>query len=188
MNHQGTLRLTSPRLILRPLQLSDAESMFLGWATDPDVTQYLSWKPHISVDETKRIISYWMSNYPDPKFYVWGIQLKPGPLIGTISIHSIHDGFERGEVGYALMKRYWNQGYVTEALLTILTYAFEKVGFNRIEAHHAVDNPASGAVLLKAGFQSEGTLRQFYRANAGFQDSKMYAILKKDWHLAHPTL
>ncbi len=184
MNHQGTIKFTTNRLILRPLQLADAESMFLGWATDMDVVRYLSWKPHISVDETKRIISYWMSNYPDPKFYVWGIQLKNGSLIGTISIHSIHDGFERGEVGYALMKRYWNQGYTTEALQALLTYAFATVGFNRLEAHHSIYNPASGAVLMKTGFQHEGVLRQYYRSNDGFQDSSLYSILKKDWDLA----
>ncbi|MEY3431429.1 MAG: hypothetical protein RIS53_327 [Bacillota bacterium] len=184
MNHQGTIKFTTNRLILRPLQLADAESMFLGWATDMDVVRYLSWKPHISVDETKRIISYWMSNYPDPKFYVWGIQLKNGSLIGTISIHSIHDGFERGEVGYALMKRYWNQGYMTEALQALLTYAFATVGFNRLEAHHSIYNPASGAVLMKTGFQHEGVLRQYYRSNDGFQDSSLYSILKKDWDLA----
>lgn len=184
MNHQGTIKLTTNRLILRPLQLADAESMFLGWATDMDVVKYLSWKPHISVDETKRIISYWMSNYPDPKFYVWGIQLKNGSLIGTISIHSVHDGFERGEVGYALMKRYWNQGYMTEALQALLAYAFGVINFNRLEAHHSIYNPASGAVLMKTGFQHEGVLRQYYRSNDGFQDSSLYSILKKDWNLA----
>ncbi len=184
MQHQGTIKYLTSRLILRPLQLADADQMFLSWATDPDVVRYLSWKPHLSVEETKRIISYWMSNYPDPKFYIWGIQLKNGPLVGTISIHSIHDGFERGEVGYALAKQYWNQGYATEALQTIVDYAFGTVGFNRLEAHHSIYNPASGAVLIKAGFQHEGVLRQFYRSNDGFQDSSMYGILKKDWSLA----
>jgi len=184
MQHQGTIKLSTSRLLLRPLQLADADRMFLGWATDMEVVKYLSWKPHLSVDETKRIISYWMSNYPDPKFYIWGIQVKQGPLIGTISIHSIHDGFERGEVGYALAKPYWNQGYATEALQAIVDYAFDTVAFNRLEAHHSIYNPASGAVLIKAGFQHEGVLRQFYRSNDGFQDSSIYAILKKDWSLA----
>lgn len=184
MNHQGTIRLTSPRLTLRPLQLSDADAMFLGWTTDQDVVRYLSWKPHLSVEETKRIISYWMSNYPDPKFYIWGIQRHQGPLIGTISIHSIHDGFARGEVGYALAKPYWNQGYISEALHTVVDYAFGVVGFNRLEAHHALGNPASGKVLEKNGFQYEGILRQYYRANDGFQDAKIYGMTLKDWTLA----
>jgi ribosomal-protein-alanine N-acetyltransferase len=184
MEHQGTLKLTTTRLMLRPLQLADAESMFLGWATDPEVVKYLSWKPHLSVDETKRIISYWMSNYPDPKFYIWGIQLKNGPLIGTISIHSIHEGFLRGEIGYALAKRYWNQGYVTEALQAVVDFSFGIVGFNRLEAHHSIYNPASGAVLIKAGFQHEGVLRQYYRSNEGFQDSRTYSILLNDLTLA----
>lgn len=184
MEHQGTIKLTTTRLILRPLQLTDAESMFLGWATDQEVVKYLSWKPHLSVDETKRIISYWMSNYPDHKFYIWGIQLKNGPLVGTISIHSIHEGFQRGEIGYALAKQYWNQGYVTESLQAIVDFSFGIVGFNRLEAHHSIYNPASGAVLIKAGFQHEGVLRQYYRSNDGFQDSSSYAILLKDWTLA----
>lgn len=184
MNHQGTIKLSTNRLVLRPLQLSDADAMYLGWTTDPEVVKYLSWKPHLSVDETKRIISYWTSNYPDPKFYLWGIQLRQGPLIGTISIHSIHDGFERGEIGYALAKRYWNQGYITEALQAVVDYAFGIINFHRLEAHHALANPASGAVLVKAGFQYEGILRQYYRANAGFQDAKIYALLKQDWLLS----
>jgi ribosomal-protein-alanine N-acetyltransferase len=105
-------------------------------------------------------------------------------LIGTISIHSIHENFQRGEVGYALAKRYWNQGYVTEALQAVVDFSFGIVGFNRLEAHHSIYNPASGAVLIKAGFQHEGVLRQYYRSNDGYQDSSMYAILLKDWTLA----
>jgi ribosomal-protein-alanine N-acetyltransferase len=183
MNHQGTVKIETERLILRPLQFSDADAMFIGWATDPDVTRYISWKPHVSVDETKRIISFWMSNYPDPKFYLWGIQLKSGRLIGTISIHSIQDNFERGEMGYALAKPYWNKGYVTEAARAVIDYAFGTLEFNRLEAHHSIYNPASGAVLIKCGMQHEGVLRQYYKSNDGYQDSSMYGILKRDWDI-----
>lgn len=188
MNHVGTLTLHTERLILRPLTLQDAEAMFSGWTTDPDVIRYLSWKPHVSIDETKRILSYWMSNYPDTKFYLWGIQLREGRLIGTISFHSISEAFERAEVGYALAKNVWGKGYATEALKALLTLAFETIRFHRIEAHHAVLNPASGKVMEKCGMQREGLLREYYRANAGFQDAYLYSILKKDWDLAHASL
>jgi ribosomal-protein-alanine N-acetyltransferase len=184
MNHTGTLLLETPRLRLRPLSFSDAEVMYTSWATDMDVVRYLSWRPHTSLDETKRILSYWISNYPDPKFYIWGIQLQRGQLIGTISIHSISDPFLRGEVGYALAKPFWGKGYVTEALQAILDHAFGVVGFNRIEAHHAIQNPASGRVMEKCGMQKEGLLRQYYRSNEGLQDTYLYAILRKDWQLS----
>jgi ribosomal-protein-alanine N-acetyltransferase len=186
IQHQGTLKLQTTRLLLRPLQLADAEAMFLGWSKDLEVVRYLSWRPHLSVDETKRVISYWINQYPDPKFYVWGVQLKSGTLIGTISIHSVHDTFERGEVGYAIAKPYWNQGYMTEALMAVVDFGLGVIGFNRLEAHHSVYNPASGAVLIKCGFQHEGVLRQYYRSNDGLQDASIYAILKKDWTLAKP--
>jgi ribosomal-protein-alanine N-acetyltransferase len=183
MNNLGTKLLQTDRLILRPLQLTDADAMYTGWTTDMDVVRHLSWKPHISIDETKRIISYWMSNYPDPKFYLWGIQLKSGRLIGTISIHSMNEGFLRGEIGYALAKSFWNQGYVTEAAKKIIDFAFGEVGFNRIEAHHALANRASGAVLIKCGMQKEGIMKEYYRSNEGFQDAQLYAITAKDWRL-----
>jgi ribosomal-protein-alanine N-acetyltransferase len=185
MNHQGTIILTTERLVLRPLQFQDADAMFTGWATNLEVTRYLSWKPHISVEETKRIISYWMSHYPDPKFYLWGIQLKSGRLIGTISIHTIQEGFSRGELGFALTQSFWNKGYVTEAARAVIDYAFGEVKFNRIEAHHSIYNPASGAVLIKSGMQHEGVLRQYYKCNEGFQDSSVYGITYQDWELAH---
>lgn len=184
MNHTGTTPIQTVRLHLRPLTFQDADVMFSTWATDMDVVRYLSWRPHTSVEETRRILSYWVSNYPDPKFYIWGIQLATGRLIGTISIHSISDSFERGEVGYALAKAYWGKGYASEALQAILNHAFSTIGFNRIEAHHSIENPASGRVMEKCGMQKEGLLRQYYRSNAGFQDALIYSILKRDWNLS----
>jgi [ribosomal protein S5]-alanine N-acetyltransferase len=184
MNHQGTNVIKTPRLLLRQLSFSDADAMFFGWANDLEVTRYLSWKPHGSVEETKRIISFWMSNYADPKFYLWGIQLQSGQLIGTISIHTIQDTFLRGEIGYALAKKYWNKGYVTEAARAVIDYAFSMIGFNRIEAHHSLDNASSGKVMEKCGMQYEGNLRQYYKSNRGFEDSKIYSILRKDWEIS----
>jgi ribosomal-protein-alanine N-acetyltransferase len=181
MTHLSTVTLTTNRLILRPLSFADADVMFENWTQDPLVVKHLSWKPHLSLDETKRIVSYWMSNYPDPKFYLWGIQLKTGKLIGTISIHTIHDAFQRAEIGYALMRSMWGQGYATEAVHAVLAFGFEKVGFNRLEAYYALANEASGRVLVKAGMRKEGVLRQYYRSNVGFEDVQLCGILRLDW-------
>ena len=188
MNHIGTTPIQTARLLLRPLTFQDAEAMFSGWVTDMDVVRYLSWKPHMSIDETKRILSFWISNYPDPKFYLWGIQIQQGRLIGTISFHSISEPFERAEVGYAIARPFWGKGYASEALGALLKVAFTTIGLNRVEAHHSIHNPASGRVMEKCGMQREGLLRQYYRANAGFQDANLYSILKKDWELAHASL
>ena len=52
--------------------------------------------------------------------------------------------------------------------------------FNRIEAYHAIANPASGKVMQKAGMKYEGTMRKKYRSHVGFEDSNLYAILRED--------
>jgi len=54
------------------------------------------------------------------------------------------------------------------------------VEFNRIEAYHAIANPASGKVMQKAGMKYEGTMRKKYRSHVGFEDSNLYAILRED--------
>ena len=77
--------LESERLYLRPWELADAESMFSGWANDPEVTRYLTWNPHSSVDVTKAIIEKWISEYGDPKRLNFAITRKEdGALIGGI--------------------------------------------------------------------------------------------------------
>ena len=55
------------RLILRRFQYSDAEPMFLNWASDEEVTKYVTWDKHQSVDTTKQLIDLWMKEYDDPK-------------------------------------------------------------------------------------------------------------------------
>lgn len=69
---------------------------------------------------------------------------------------------------------------MTEALRAVLAFAFDRADFHRVEACHSVRNPASGRVMQKAGMTFEGTARQKYKANCGFQDCRLYAALRKD--------
>ena len=46
MNHQGTRRIETERLVLRQFSIDDAEAMYLGWAGDPEVTRFMSWPTH----------------------------------------------------------------------------------------------------------------------------------------------
>ncbi|MDE6708964.1 MAG: GNAT family N-acetyltransferase, partial [Oscillospiraceae bacterium] len=85
------------------------------------------------------------------------------------------------EIGYSLRKPCWSKGIMTEAFSAIIPYLFE-VGFNRIDAAHAVKNPASGRVMQKCGLKYEGTFRQFFRSTAGeLLDLSFYSILREDF-------
>ena len=69
MNHQGTKTLESERLILRRFTYQDAESMYRNWACDPEVTRFLMWPPHASVEVTKKVLAEWRNHYVNPEYY-----------------------------------------------------------------------------------------------------------------------
>ena len=131
MKHCGTQELETERLVLRRLSIDDSEMMFNNWASDRQVTQYLRWNAHRSWGETAETLNEWEKHYNDPKFYQWGITDKhTGVLFGTISLFPApalkmgwHLNTERlgpaWEVGYALGRKWWNKGYMTEALCAV---------------------------------------------------------------------
>ena len=74
--HKGTQLIETERLILRPFTLSDANDMFKNWASDTEVSKFLSWDSHKDVMVTKSLLDYWISEYSDDKTYHWAIELK----------------------------------------------------------------------------------------------------------------
>jgi len=183
LTHRGTQIIDTERFLLRKLEVADADDMFKNWATDSEVTKFLSWKPHDNVEETKEIISQWALEYEKDDNYDWAIILKDiWEVIGEISVVRMEEKHYSCEVGYCMSRKYWNKGIMTEALKDVINYLFSEVGFNRIVALHDTNNSASGKVMLKSGMKYEGTLRQAnYNEKRGFYDLAVYGILKDEW-------
>ena len=182
MNHLGTKRIETDRLILRPFASDDAEAMYRNWASDPEVTKFLSWTAYKSVDTAHQILAVWTKQYHDNTFYQWAIELKEiRQPIGSISVVNQDDRVDMAEIGFCIGKSWWGQGVMTEALKAVMTFLFEEVGFQRIEAGHDPDNPASGAVQHKCGMKYEGTFRRRIRSNRGITDVVWNAALKEEW-------
>ena len=68
MNHQGTKTLETPRLILRRLTMEDAPAMYRNWASVPEVTKYLTWPTHSSVEVSVQVLLDWTAQYEDKTF------------------------------------------------------------------------------------------------------------------------
>ena len=181
LNHKGTVVLETERLILRPFTLDDAAAAYYTWLKDEDVCRYMRWTAHKSLAESRQLIEDWVAMYSKPDFYIWVIELKEtGKLVGSISIAVVNEHDDCMDTGYCLGKEYWGRGITTEALCAVIKFGIKEVGANRIEAYHSVNNPNSGKVMKKAGMSYEGTARQKYKANAGLQDSCVYAVLAQD--------
>ncbi|MGL4624418.1 MAG: GNAT family N-acetyltransferase [Culicoidibacterales bacterium] len=183
MKHQGTQLLQTPRLILRPLQLSDAPAMYENWASNEKVTKFLTWPPHEDISVTQALLTSWVRDYQNPAFYQWGIILteQSDQPIGTISVVSSDDRMSKMEIGYCLGEPWWGEGIMSEALQAVMDFLFHVVQVNRLESRHDLHNPGSGAVLKKSGFLYEGTRRQADWNNQGVCDVALYGILQADY-------
>lgn len=182
MKHLGTKLIETERLILRKFKLTDYKDMYNNWASDDDVTRYITWATHKNMDETKEVVTKYVIDSEKDNYYHWCIELKEtGEAVGGIGAFRLFEDLSLFEVGYCIGKKSWNQGITTEAMHAIFKFFFEEVGVNRIEARHDTKNPASGIVMKKSGMQLEGILRQAGKNNTGICDSAIYGILKDEY-------
>lgn len=146
------LTLETKRLILRPFTIEDAQEMFFGWASDPEVTKYLTWNTHKSIEETKGILSLWVNQYEKPERLNFAIELKKeDKLIGGVDVVGYLGGV-RGTpvIGYNLAQKYWGNGYMTEACRCVIDHLFSK-GYSEIRIDAMPENTASIRVIQKCG-------------------------------------
>lgn len=181
MNHLGTKCIETERLILRQFTLDDADAMYRNWASDSEVTAYLCWPTHSSVEISRMVLSGWVSHYQENDYYQWAIVPKDlGEPIGSIAGVHLNDRVGKVELGYCIGRAWWHKGIMSEALEAVIRFLLGEVGANRVEACHDPNNPHSGDVMRKCGMQFEGIQRQAGINNQGLCDLRWYAILASD--------
>ena len=181
--YTGTQQIETERLILRRFKPSDAEYMFKNWATDIEVSKFLSWNPHKDLNETEQLVGIWINDYIKNNCYNWAIELKGfGEIIGQISLVRLNEKYCSCEVGYSLGSLFWGKGIMTEALKAVISYLFSEIGMNRIAAKHNTLNSASGRVMQKSRMKHEGILRQVQvDKHCHYYDLAVYSILKSEY-------
>ncbi len=185
MEHKGTIRIETERLILRAFVIEDVPFAFSNWMSDEKVTEFLRWPTYRNMEITKRVMSEWLDNYTDKSFYQWAIVLKEiGEPVGTISVVDMDERTNKVHIGYCIGSKWWNKGYTSEAFAAIIPFFFNDVKVGRIESQHDPNNPNSGKVMKKCGLQYEGTLRKADWSNKGIVDACMYGLLAEDYFRA----
>lgn len=183
MKHIGAKTIETERLILRPFCIEDAEAMYRNWASDAEVTKFLTWQPHGSVEQTAALLANWCADYAKPDYYQWAIEGKElGQPIGSISAVRVNDSTQSVEIGYCIGTAWWGQGIMPEVLRALIAFFFDEVGVECVRACHAPENPKSGRVMQKCGMHYDGTLRHTGRNNRGVCDEVWYSILKAEYH------
>jgi len=155
---KGPATLQTPRLVLRRPRLEDAEAIFARYASDREVTRYVGWPVHGSVEDTRTFLTFaeteWQ-HWPAGAYLVFS--RNGGTLLGSTGL-----SFEtpyRAMTGYVFARDAWGQGYATESLRAMVDLA-PACGIRRLYAICHVDHASSSHVLEKCGFVRETVLRR----------------------------
>lgn len=146
-------KMTTERLELRPVHLSDAKDLY-EYGSDEETTRYV-FPTHQTIEETDTSIANYFMATPLGKWaIVWKETQK---MIGTIDLRV--DASNRvGEIGYILNKAYWGQGIVPEGCKKILRLSFVELELLRVCGYHDSRNPNSGKVMKKIGMTHEASI------------------------------
>lgn len=175
-------QLETERLILRKMVMDDAADMF-EYASDPEVTRFVAWQPHESLEDSKDYLSFVVGQQEKGEVANWGMVLKENnKFVGTCGYIWWSPEHSLAEIGYAMSRRYWNMGLMTEAVKEVIRFGFDVMVLNRLEAQHEVHNEASGRVMQKAGMKFEAVLKQRVFAQGQYHDVKLYAILRSEFY------
>ncbi len=174
-------RLHAGRLVLRRPRLEDAEAIFEAYARDEEVVRYLTWRPHGDVEQTRAWVQQALEEWEAGRTFAWVVTRRGEDRpIGMLELRP--DG-HRVELGYVLARRYWNRGYMTEAVQTVVSWLLDQPGVHRVWAVVDVDNRASARVLEKAGMHFEGVLRRWSvhpNVSPKPRDCACYAAVRDD--------
>ena len=170
------ITLETKHLLLRFIDVSDYLAIYHNVSHDKDVLKYfvMNYDDEPNEDVIKRIINFALRN----ERYVFSIILKEtNEVIGfCLQCSSPSKQSNTVEVGYALGKKYWNQGYGTECLQALIDLMFS-LGVHKVIANHIVDNIASGRVMEKCHMTYQGLLLDEIYYHDKYHDCKSYCII-----------
>lgn len=169
----------SERLTLRPFRMGDLDD-FYEYAKSRNVGPNAGWRPHENKDVSKRVLSRLVEE--DNNFAI--VENASGKMIGSIGLRPdrARDMEDVLKLGYSLNEKFWGKGYMTEAVMALLDYAFRELDVELISVDHFTFNERSKRVIEKCGFQFEGTLRYAGRLYDGRSlDLMLYSVSRDEF-------
>ncbi len=154
----------SERLLLRPIWPEDWLGIFGGIA-DEGVVRNLARAPWPYSEEDARAFAARELSPHEPRFLV--THARDAQVVGCIGLDVNDKEYADAiEIGYWIARPFWGQGFATEAGRAVLSIA-ETLGYKRVVGSHFLDNPASGKVLTKLGFEPTGRVIERHSCGRG---------------------
>ncbi|MGB2694812.1 MAG: GNAT family protein [Dehalococcoidia bacterium] len=168
---------------LRSVEQADVERMYT-WINDREVTRFMAARYPYSHADEERLVH---EEAPNSFQRVWlAIETKDRVHIGGIDLFEVRPEDRKASLGVMIGdKPYWSNGYGSDAIITLLRFAFHEMNLNRVWLHTFEFNHRAYACYLKCGFQEEGRLRQHYYAEGRYWDSVVMGILRHEFEALH---
>jgi [ribosomal protein S5]-alanine N-acetyltransferase len=168
------------RIRLRWITEADVAAVYSIFS-DPEVMRYWSTLPLADEQAAREFVNTAHDLFKSRTLMKWGVARRVDDLlIGTISLIHLDLTHKRTEVGYALGRAHWGNGYIQEALSALFDYLFNELGLHRIEADVDPRNGPSIRTLERLGFQREGYLRERWHVGGEIEDALFYGLLRRD--------
>lgn len=188
MNPLPTNHLSTPRLVLRPVQPDDVESL-CSYRALPEVAKYQSWES-FGPENAARLINAQQDREPDVPgtwFQLAIVEKENGTMIGDCGLHCPLDEPRQMEFGITLAPSHQGRGYATETLRCLLHHAFATLGKHRVYAFTDTENHPSAALFRRLGFRQEAHHLDHRQFKGRWQSEFVFALLKREWELCPNT-
>jgi RimJ/RimL family protein N-acetyltransferase len=173
--------INAERISLRPLRNRDTDSIYAIYS-DPEVMRYWGSTPMSHPAQAAQLLNEVQTDLKHRRSLQWGVARRSDDrIVGTLAFFHVDVIAKKAEIGFALGRAYWKNGYMLEALQAALRYAFAEMKLRRIEADVDPRNSSSIRVLERLGFQKEGYLRERWLVAEETQDALFYGLLNREW-------
>lgn len=168
--------LQTKRLILRKMKLSDEPELY-DMLADIDSRKYIDQPPYDNINEIIEYINLRNEGVEKNEWVYWAITLKEeDKLIGTICLWDFSNDFNKAEIGYELKAKYQGKGIMSEALQSVIRYAFKFLRINQLEAFTHSENKESIKLLEKNNFQKQRIFKEEYNSKKGAYEMVVYSL------------
>ncbi|MEJ2552119.1 MAG: GNAT family protein [Anaerolineales bacterium] len=177
------LRHDTGRIILRPPQMKDAESIYEAvHASLSELMPWMDWcSPDYSIDDTLERLETLPRIWDDGEAYDFAmVDADRGQLLGLCALSQIVQRHRFANLGYWVRSDRTGKGIATEAAQLLTRFGFRVVGLQRVEIVVGVENWASRRVAEKAGALFEGILRKRIKIGDRHIDAAMYSLVPDD--------
>lgn len=174
-----TPTLVTTRLRLRPFTDTDADDLF-ALQSNAEVLRYWDSPPWTDRARAGKFIAR-SQEMAEEGVGVRVVIERDSEFLGWCTLNSWNPDFRSASLGYCLGEAAWGHGYATEAAGAVLTWAFDTLDLNRVQAEADTRNTGSARVLEKLGFTLEGTLREDCVVDGVVSDSWVFGLLRREW-------